>query len=100
LIVNLPDFVDADAPPPCGDPVPAHWIDPEVSWSEPLPPVIRVQLFRAIGGSPQCPLVPDTIDASTDLMEPSRIERIAAFWVCVWCVGAALLITAHLEGWL
>ena len=88
---------------PGGDLIPHHLLMPEVAWPAPVGPVIRMWPRRehwllenparqvdSLVFEPE----PDPLNA----IEFSRTAGVVAFGT--WCVGAVLLVGAHLMGWL
>lgn len=81
-----------------GDRVPCHLSMPEVAWPQPVGPVIRMRPRREhwLTEAPARPVA----DGCCDECEPDYLGRVAALLVCFWCLGATLLVAAHLKGWL
>lgn len=77
--------------------MPRHLFIPVVPWHEPLPPVIRMRPRREHWLLTPPPARPSP---SADLSEPPGFGAMAALSLGTWCLGAALLVVAHLKGWL
>lgn len=91
------DIAEPTVAAPVGDPVPRHLFIPVVPWHEPLPPVIRMRPRREHWLLTPPPARPSP---SADLSEPPGFGAMAALSLGTWCLGAALLVVAHLKGWL
>lgn len=91
------DLVEPCPARPEGDRVPCHLSMPEVAWPAPLGPVIRMRPRREhwLIERPFAPVSP-----GADALERDHLGRVAAFLVCFWCLGAVLLVSGHLKGWL
>jgi len=89
------DLVEPDAPALVGDRVPCHLFMPEVAWSAPVGPVIRMRPRREYWLLTR-PVAPSTaVDDLSDLDSMIGVASLIPVFLCV-----TLLVAAGLLGWL